>query len=59
MSTSEGNFYVFDSRGSGEISQRDKVHSDVIMDFVLTKNEDYAVTCSFDRNINLVKFIKI
>ncbi len=59
MSSSEGNFYVYDVRGNGTISQKDKVHSDVCIDFNITKDENYAVTCSLDRTINLVKIIKL
>jgi hypothetical protein len=59
MATTEGNFLVFDSRGNGAISQKDKVHSDVMIDFTLTKDENLAVTCSLDRTINLVKIIRL
>jgi hypothetical protein len=59
MSSSDGNFYVFDIRGNGEISQKEKVHSDVLIDFVVNKEEDYAITSSLDKTINLVKIIKI
>ena len=59
MSTTEGNFYVFDTRGNGQISQKDKLHTDVMIDFSLTKDENYAVTCSLDRTINLVKIIRL
>jgi hypothetical protein len=59
MSTTEGNFYVFDTRGNGQISQKDKLHTDVMIDFSLTKDENFAVTCSLDRTINLVKIIRL
>merc|ERR1712170_112426 len=58
MASSFGNFYVFDVRGNGQITQKEKVHSDVLIDFVLTKEEHYAVTSSLDKTINLVKIIK-
>lgn len=59
MSTSDGNFYIYDVRGNGSISQKDKVHSDVLIDFAMTKDENFALTCSLDRTINLVKIIKL
>lgn len=58
MSSTEGRFYVFDVRGNGEVSQSEKVHSDVVIDFLMTKEEDYALTCSLDKTINLVKIMK-
>ncbi len=59
MSTSDGNFYIYDVRGNGSISQKDKVHSDVLIDFSMTKDENFALTCSLDKTINLVKIIKL
>lgn len=59
MSGSNGNFFVFDVRGNGEICQKEKAHSDVLIDFVMTKGEEFAVTCSLDKTINLVQVIKI
>jgi WD40 repeat protein len=59
MCSSDGNFYVFDVRGNGTVSQKDKLHSDVIIDFCLTKDENYALTASLDKTINLVKIVKL
>lgn len=59
MSSSNGNFYVFDSRGNCSISQKEKVHSDVIMDFYVTKDENFAITTSLDKTINLVKIVNL
>lgn len=59
LSGSYGNFYVFDSRGNGMISQKEKVHSDVIMDFHITKDENFAITSSLDKTINLVKIVNL
>jgi len=50
---------VFDSRGNGMISQKEKVHSDVIMDFHITKDENFAITSSLDKSINLIKIVNI
>jgi hypothetical protein len=59
MSSSTGNFYVIDTRGEGSVLQREKVHTDVLLDFILTPDESYAVTGSLDQTINLVKILKI
>jgi hypothetical protein len=59
MATTDGNFIIFDCRGNGAISQKDKMHSDVMIDFTLTKDENHAVTCSLDKTINLVKIIRL
>jgi len=59
MSGSHGTFYVFDSRGNGTISQKEKVHSDVILDFHITKDENFAITSSLDKTINLVKIVNL
>ena len=42
-----------------EIIQKEKMHSDVLYDFVLTKDENYALTCSLDKTINLVNILNI
>ena len=59
LSGSTGNFYVYDSRGNGSISQKEKVHSDVIYDFIMTKDENFAITSSLDKTINLVKIVNL
>jgi hypothetical protein len=59
LGSSEGNFYVLDTRGNGSLVQDDKLHADVLIDFVLTKDENFAVTCSIDKTINLVKIFKM
>ena len=58
-SGSNGNFYIFDSRGNGSIIQKEKVHKDVIMDFIVTEKENFIITSSIDKTINLVKVINI
>lgn len=58
-SGSNGNMYIFDTRGNGNIVQKDKVHSDVIMDFIVTENEKFVITSSLDKTINLVKIVNI
>jgi len=50
MSTNEGNFLVFDYRGKTDIVQKQKVHREIINDFVVTKDENYALTSSLDKN---------
>ena len=59
LSGSSGVFYVFDTRGQGAISQKEKVHSDVIYDFTVTKDENFVITSSLDRTINLVKIVNL
>ena len=58
-SGSNGNMYIFDVRGNGTIVQKDKVHNDVIMDFIVTENEKFVITSSLDKTINLVKIVNI
>jgi hypothetical protein len=59
LASSEGNFYVLDTRGKGSLVQDDKLHADVLIDFVLTKDENFVVSCSLDKTINLLKIFKI
>ncbi len=59
MASSCGNFYSFDVRGNGQIAQKEKVHSDLLIDFVVTKEEQFVVTSAIDGSINLVKLIKL
>jgi hypothetical protein len=54
-----GYFCVFDVRGNGEITQKEKMHSDVISDLVLNKEENYAITACLDGTINMTKIIKL
>ena len=58
-SGSNGNFYIFDCRGNGSIIQKEKVHKDVIMDFIVTEKENFIITSSIDKTINLVKIVNI
>ena len=58
-SGSNGNMYIFDTRGNGSIVQKDKAHSDVIMDFIVTENEKFVITSSLDKTINLVKIVNL
>jgi|LauGreDrversion4_2_1035121.scaffolds.fasta_scaffold281280_1 WD40 repeat protein len=59
MSTSSGKFLVFDIRGNGSISQTEQLHTDVLIDFVVTKDETFALTASLDKTINSVQIFKI
>ena len=58
-SGSSGYFYIFDTRGFGTIITREKCHKDVIMDFVVTENENFVITSSIDKTINLVKVVEL
>jgi ribosome assembly protein SQT1 len=58
-SGSNGYLYVFDTRGMGTIVLREKCHSDVIMDFIVTENENFVITSSIDKTINLIKTVDI
>ena len=58
-SGSNGNMYIFDTRGVGSVLLKEKVHSDVIMDYVVTENENFIITSSIDKTINLVKIVDI
>ncbi len=59
MATDSGKFLVFDTRGNGTIAQNEKLHSDVLIDFIITKDETYALTASLDKTINLTKILKV
>jgi hypothetical protein len=59
MTLGVGFFCVFDVRGNGEFSQKEKLHADIISDFVLNKDENYAITSSLDGTINMTKIIKL
>lgn len=54
-SSTNGLFYIIDTRGNGSILMKEQLHSDAIMDFAITENEDFALTSSLDKTINLVK----
>ena len=51
-SGSNGYIYLFDTRGMGTIVLREKCHSDVIMDFIVTENEKFILTSSIDKTIS-------
>lgn len=56
MGTSGGKFLVYDSRSTKEdMLVSEQVHCSGIMDFCVTKTEDYIFTSSLDRTINMVK----
>jgi hypothetical protein len=59
MSSNAGIFYIFDVRGNGEFTQKEKLHSDILIDFTVTKEETYAITAGLDGTINLAKIIKL
>jgi WD40 repeat protein len=59
LSVDSGYFAVFDVRGNGEFTQKEKMHSDVISDFVINKDENYAITSSLDGTINMTKIVKL
>ena len=50
-----GNIYVIDTRGKGNIIEKKKMHNDVIMDFVISEKEEFIVTSSLDKSINYYK----
>ena len=56
---SNGNVYIFDTRGNGNIVMKEKLHNDVIMDFLVTENEQFIMTSSLDKTINLVQIVNI
>ena len=58
-SSSNGYIYAFDTRGVGTIVFQEKCHSDVIMDFVVTENENFIITSSIDKCINLIKTVNL
>ncbi len=50
---------MFDVRGNGEFTQTEKPHKDILIDFIITQDEKYAITASLDKTINLVRMIDI
>lgn len=50
-----GNIYIYDLRGNGECVIQEKLHTEAIMDFSLTKNENFIITSSLDKSINMLK----
>ena len=58
-SGSSGYFYIFDTRGMGSYQLREKCHKDTIMDFVVTEKENFVITSSIDKTINLVKVVEL
>lgn len=59
FSTNNGNFCSLDVRGNGKLENSIKLHRDIIMDFALTEDENYVITSSLDKTINLHKFEKL
>ena len=43
----------------GTVVLREKCHSDVIMDFIVTENENFVITSSIDKTINLIKTVDL
>ena len=58
-SGSSGTFYIIDTRGVGTVELQEKCHKDAIMDFVVTENENFVITSSIDKSINLVKIVEL
>ena len=50
-----GNIYLYDLSGNGECVIQEKLHTEAIMDFSLTKNENFIITSSLDKSINMLK----
>jgi hypothetical protein len=50
---------VLDTRGNASLSTKERLHSDILIDFVLTKDENYVLTGSIDRTINLYKQVNL
>ena len=55
LGTSFGVFMVYDSRSTSEFQIKEQLHATGIMDFALTGNEEFVLTSSLDRTINLLK----
>lgn len=55
----EGHFFVIDIRGNTDMISKDRLNSDVITDFALTKDERFVLTCSMDKTINMMKIFDI
>ena len=58
-SGSSGYMYILDTRGMGTNVLKEKCHKDVIMDFVVTEDENFVITSSIDKTINLVKVVDL
>ena len=58
-SGSNGFFYIIDTRGVGTFQLKERYHKDVIMDFVVTENENFVITSSIDKTINLIKVVEL
>ena len=58
-SSSNGYMFIFDTRGMGTYTLQEKCHSDVIMDFVVTEDENFVITSSIDKTINLIKLVDL
>jgi len=58
-SGSNGCMYILDTRGMGTNVLKEKCHKDVIMDFVVTEDENFIITSSIDKTINLVKVVDL
>ena len=52
VSGSNGNIYLIDTRSNAKIIKKIKLHNDVIMDFVLSKKEEFLISSSLDKTIN-------
>jgi hypothetical protein len=56
MGTSAGRFIVYDSRKTNDEMQfSEQLHCTAIMEFSMTENEEFVVTSSLDRTINMIK----
>ena len=55
VSGSNGNIYLIDTRSNAKIIKKIKMHNDVIMDFVLSKKEEFLISSSIDKTINYFK----
>lgn len=51
VSGSNGNIYLIDTRNA-KIIKKIKMHNDVIMDFLLSKKEEFLISSSIDKTIN-------
>ena len=58
-SSTNGYIFSFDTRGMGTVVFKEKCHSDVIMDFIVTENENFIITSSIDKTINLIKTVDL
>ena len=58
-SGTNGIMYVFDTRSNISMVFSEKAHNYIINDFIVTKDEDFIITSSLDKTINLIRLVDI